>query len=512
MASFINSSDEEDLCEDELSSTQFNSTYWVLPGIGLSDEEDEEDEEATPVPVTVATPATPAEVPVSVEHDISQIEDFNNSVNRTYLITYSQANMGLFSTREKFGEACVAAFGGLESVNYYCVGLEDHGGGGKHYQVSILLSKPKRWHGARQHLSSCGAEVHFSTSGKMYAGAYFYTTKADKDYYHGDASNQTYRGNIAAKRPGKSAAASSTREGKKEKPKRFCKLDVVDIINQHYISNDDELLLYAKERRNNVGDNRLLEYLIKIGDKQRGDLLCDAKKLECCAENVALAKTKRVDIIKAILDDGHCTCTERGLWFVLALDICVKNNIEREVMGGAFYKAIKNGRKKHGNILILGEANCGKTFLLGPLRNIFKKLFTSPAASGFGWDKADDAQVILLNDYRWFPLDKKGNIAWDAFLRLLEGDDAKLPAPMNHKAEHYVISKENDVPIFCTSGTEITWWKKDPDEAQTKRHKRENKMMAERWHKPFYLTYEFSEDKKADCEPCAWCFCKFMTV
>ena len=82
---------------------------------------------------------------------------------------------------------------------------------------------------------------------------------------------------------------------------------------------------------------------------------------------------------------------------------------------------------------------------------------------------------------------------------------------MNHKSEHYEISHKNDVAVFCTSGSMITFWKKDVDEAQTKRHTTENKMMLERWHKPFCLTYEFSEDKKAECDPCEWCFCKFIT-
>ena len=527
MACFINSSDEEGLYNDKFSSTQSNTTYFDLPEI--SDISDDEPDDATPAPVSVATPETPADV-ASVEQDISKIDEKNNSNNRTYLITYSQASLDLFPTREEFGKACVAAFGGTEAVKYFCVGREPHANGGYHYHVSILLTKPQRWHGARDRLTQSGADVNFSTSGKMYAGAYFYTTKQDKDFYHGNASiphprrdqigtnakasnaNQTYRTNAATKRASASAAATgSSKKGKAEKPKRLSKLNVVDIIIYHKLANDDELLLYAEDRRKKVGDDRLLEYLVKIGDKQRADLLRDAKKLQSCAENVALSHTKRVDIIQAVLDDGQCTCTEKMMWFVLAHDICVKNNIDQEVMGNAFYKALKDGRKKHTNILILGESNCGKTFLLGPLRALFKKLFSSPPASTFAWAEAPTAQVIFLNDYRWAPLDRNGNIAWDAFLRLLEGDVCNLPAPMNLKSEHYKIAPENDVPIFCTSGAEITFWKKDQDEAQTKRHKTENKMMAGRWHK-FQLTYEFTEDQKVDCNPCAWCFCKFMNL
>ena len=532
MASYINSSDEEDLHTDKLSSTQFNTTYIELPEIELSDDEVGDDEDFT---------LLQRQRQIIQQHSSSDFKELTeNLVNRTYLLTYSQANMELFpsflgNSRIQFGEACVAAFGGVDAVDFYCVALEEHRDGGKHFHVSILLSKPKRWLGAQKHLSDLGMKVHFGTSGSMYAGAYYYTTKTDKDYHHGNASkqhprrdviganskaavaNQAYRQNAARKRDSLSASAAGSaaanvgKKVKKEKPKRFSKLNAVDIIMSQQLSNDDQLMLYAKHRRENVGDERLLEYLVKVGEKGRAELLRDARKLETCAESVALANTQRLDIIHAVLETGVCTCDTKGFWLVLAYDICEKNGIEREVMGRAFYNAIVKGRKKHNNIIILGESNCAKTFLVAPLRRLFKRCFSSPAASGFAWDKVETAQVILLNDYRWAPLDKAGNITWSAFLLLLEGDDVKLPAPMNHKSEHYEISHKNDVAVFCTSGSMITYWKKDVDEAQTKRHTTENKMMLERWHKPFCLTYEFSEDQKAECDPCEWCFCKFIT-
>ena len=534
MASYINSSDEEDLHTDKLSSTQFDTTYIGLPEIELSDDEDD-----TPIPIEMDTSALLQQQRQTVQRTSSDCKRLTeNLVNRTYLLTYSQANMELFPThmgnsRIQFGEACVAAFGGVAAVDFYCVGLEEHQDGGKHFHVSILLSKPKRWIGAQQYLSSLGMRVNFATSGTMYAGAYYYSTKTDNDYHHGDASkqhprrdvigtnskaaeaNKAYRQSAASKRDAKSAAAADvgipSKKVKKDKPKRMSKLNAVDIITSQQLSNDDELMLYAKSRREKVGDARLLEYLVKVGEKGRGELMRDAKKLETCAENVALANTQRVDIIHSVLQTEACTCDIKAFWLALAFDICEKNGIDRNMMGRAFYNAIVHGRKKHNNILILGESNCGKTFLVAPLRRVFKKCFSSPAASGFAWDKVETAQLILLNDYRWAPLEKHGNITWSAFLRLLEGDECKLPAPMNHKSEHYEISHKNDVAIFCTTGSMITYWKKDADEAQTKRHATENKMMAERWHKPFCLTYEFSEDKKADCDPCAWCFCKFIT-
>ena len=175
------------------------------------------------------------------------------------------------------------------------------------------------------------------------------------------------------------------------------------------------------------------------------------------------------------------------------------------------YDLLECGRQKHKNVLLCGESNCAKTFLLDPLELVFKNTFHTPPSSTFGWLGVQDAQVIFLNDYRWKPLDKKGDISFETFHLLLEGANTKLPAPMNSCAEHIYLPKTNDVPIFCTSGEPIRFWRHDPNEPQTSEHARETKMMAERWiDPPFLLTYEFTEENKVKCPPCAFCFCRMI--
>ena len=471
----------------------------------------------TPVPNLPSTPVieeegTQYEEPVLLEE---------NNTRRTYLITYSQADLELFPSRPSFGAACVAAFGGGNAVHYFCVGLEDHEDDGQHYHVAILLTKSQRWFHARKHLESLGAKVNFSVSGSMYASAYFYTTKMDKAYYHGHCAaahpkratigknlkaakaNETYRNNVTNN---KRTAAKTT------KPKKMTKLSVVDIITKEGLETDDELLLHASVmRKEDKEDAALLEYLIKLGEKGRGDLLKDARKLASAEQNVKLSKTKRVEVVQEVLRDGSCSCPQRGLWLTLAMEICELNNIPHQDLGFAIHDLLDVGRKKHKNLLLFGESNCAKTFLLDPLSLIFVNTFHTPPSSTFGWLDADRAQVIYLNDYRWKPLDQDGDITWDAFLRLLEGNFCKLPAPMNSRSDHIYLAKKNDVPIFCTTSAPIKFWKKDPYEPQTPQHATENKMMKERWHAPFNLTHQFEEDEKVECEPCAWCFCKFIT-
>ena len=56
-------------------------------------------------------------VPVTLE---------SNSNNRTYLMTYAQADRNAFPTRESFGQLCELAFGGESKVTWYAVGSRQH--------------------------------------------------------------------------------------------------------------------------------------------------------------------------------------------------------------------------------------------------------------------------------------------------------------------------------------------------------------------------------------------------
>ena len=48
--------------------------------------------------------------------------------------------------------------------------------------------------------------------------------------------------------------------------------------------------------------------------------------------------------------------------------------------------------------MITGPANCGKTFIFNPLREIYET-FTNPATGTFAWVGAELAEVIFLNDF-----------------------------------------------------------------------------------------------------------------
>ena len=60
---------------------------------------------------------------------------------------------------------------------------------------------------------------------------------------------------------------------------------------------------------------------------------------------------------------------------------------------------LSKGRGKVRTVIIIGPANCGKTFLLRPLEIIFKT-FSNPGNDKYGWVGANKAEVVFLNDFR----------------------------------------------------------------------------------------------------------------
>ena len=104
---------------------------------------------------------------------------------------------------------------------------------------------------------------------------------------------------------------------------------------------------------------------------------------------------------------------------------------------------------------------------------------------------------------------ERGNISWDALLRLLEGLHCTLPAPMNSYADQIKLTAANDIPIFCTGRALLRFYKVDENEPQTPEHAEENRMMDERW-KHFRLTHVFEEGDKMEVTPCPYCVCKFV--
>ena len=127
-----------------------------------------------------------------------------------------------------------------------------------------------------------------------------------------------------------------------------------------------------------------------------------------------------------------------------ASEILVNNDTGIESFSSAVYNALRHGRGKYRNVYIYGPANCGKIFLLSPLKKIYE-CFKNPAAGTFAWLGIEKAEVVWLNDFRWKP----SLIPWCELLQVLEGDIVYFHAPKNLMSQNIVLDK--DTPFFATS-------------------------------------------------------------
>ena len=188
----------------------------------------------------------------------------------------------------------------------------------------------------------------------------------------------------------------------------------------------------------------------------------------------------------------------RVWWPVVAL---CQASTRKEWSGEEFFSTsvrdlLEKGRGKYRNMMIVGPANCGKTFLLQPL-NVIYSTFCNPACTSFAWAGAEKAECIFLNDFRWSPQ----IIQWRDFLLMLEAQTVHLPAPKTRYARDIVFN--SDTPIFCTGKHSIIYIKNGVVD------ERETEMMCVRW-KIFNFNFQIPQAEQREVPSCTKCFARLI--
>ena len=123
-----------------------------------------------------------------------------------YLITYSQADLSTFSTRESFAQAIVEKFHshGAEVTRWECC-KENHVEEGVHYHLAVKLDRVKRRLTIRNEIhQDYNININFSEHHTNYYNAWRYVTKSDQDFVqsknHPDLTSTTEPRTTAASR------------------------------------------------------------------------------------------------------------------------------------------------------------------------------------------------------------------------------------------------------------------------------------------------------------------------
>lgn len=445
------------------------------------------------------------------------------TVRKCYLITYSQANSEIFPTRESFASAVIESFciGEAKSkLLHWACSKELHKDHGFHYHMSVKFDGNRRWLKSKEYLMKhYGVTVHFSENHNDYYTAYKYVTKNDQKTLHSeghpdlksasaprtDRAISTWRNNSKQKRYGKetesiNSACSSANTKETEKPPKRTRLTAHEVgktVVLKCIKSDIELMVLAKQQEEE-GKVHLAQFIFNQAPKKLNDLIATAWRMEMALTILARRNVLRMSVIGNALEED-CVNDCDKTWIQSAKEVLRNNKINAYVFAAAIRELLEKGRGKYRNVMIVGPADCGKTFILNPLNELFQT-FTNPATTSYAWVGSENAEVIFLNDFRWSP----EILAWKDMLFLLEGQTLHLPAPKTHFAKDIIF--ERDTPIFATS--------KEPIVFVGKRgciDDRETEMMAARW-RLFTFSHQIPQSSQKEIPCCKRCFAELVML
>ena len=438
----------------------------------------------------------------------------NKNGRRQYLVTYSQLDVNKFPTRDSFANMIEREFNRGNSkvkVSHWACCREPHKEGGDHYHCAVKLTGQKKWFMVRENIKQIyDIDVDFSDKHDYYLSAYNYIVKEDPDYILSEghpnlenAKSPPTKKCIAASKRKSSAECSqgpsSSSGNNVRKRLRLTKPEVGMFIRRHNIHTYDELLATADDRLEE-GLPDLSDFVYNNREESLKGLIRKAWDMAAARKNVDNAKNRdRFDILLRYRHEEECVCD--GLWLTCAREVLQLNNIDEGIFTTALLNNLKFGRAKFRNVLLIGESNCAKTFLLKPIATMYgNDVFENPASHKYGWGGAADKTVMLLQDFRW----SNDLIAWKDLLLLLEGETVKLPAPRNFFKDDICIRSEDNVAIFATSLEEFKY-----RAVYNVHDSREDEMMRSRW-KVFRFFYKFVEEKQIKVKPCGNCFANFL--
>ena len=415
-----------------------------------------------------------------------------------YLLTYSNADLEIIPTRRQFANIWVNAFG-PEFVSQWACCLENHKEESEkvHFHLALKLNRSKRWKMVKdQVVRESGIVCHFREFHTNYYDAFKYVTKEDTDYVtsegHPDLNNVP-RTMGASKRRHSAAIANELGECSRPVEKKTQRLDLVqlyDIIVEKGLRTEKDLFLLARNQKAE-GKTDLLAFILKQTDKRRAEIIKTAWKVNDAGKQHERDQKSLIEILREA-GSKECKCADQ---FVLsAVEILRANRIDIKAFKRKVFDVLNEGRKKGNNLMIIGPANCGKTFLFRPLTEIFDT-FVSPAHGTFAWVGAEKAEVVFLNDLRW----SEKLMSWSDFLNLLEGLPIHVQAPKTHFAGDILWDKHT--PIFATSSSPLRKYDGGViNEVETK-------MMDVRWE---YIEFIKPIITPREISPCASCFSKFI--
>ena len=307
-----------------------------------------------------------------------------NVTQRSYLVTYSQADIAKIPDKQAFSRAVLKAFetaGGVGQPQYWATGEETHEEGGLHYHMILQLDSPRRWKSVKEALFQAeDIVVHFAEGYCSYSAGLNYVCKEDPHPLKSE-NHPEHLGQLGETRPHLKRKQTVTditltdsdgnvsterrvvdvQEVKAAKKRRLSAGDIRKFIIEKEIRSSTELMAIAQERADN-GEDDLADFCMNLRNEGSiSDLVSMAWKLFDAKKKLKRASQSRLDIIEEAAAEP-CVPGCEGRWYIMAEQVLCQNGFTAEGFGVSLYDLLANGRGKYRNIIVIGPTNCGKTF------------------------------------------------------------------------------------------------------------------------------------------------------
>lgn len=313
-----------------------------------------------------------------------------------YLITYSQADVVKVPGRDKFAEMVVKAFNHNDDVTEkWVVSAELHRNKGIHYHMALKLKTQRRFKAVRNSIyKRYGIHLDFKEWHTNYYDAFQYVTKFDSHYVVSPGHT------VLANPPRTTKATEARRKGASSEPPskkaranvavKLNREDVGNIVRENGIKTIKSLFRLARAQARE-GKTDLRGYLYRHPNQTYlGQLISTVVGIEVSEEDSIRENLSRLEILNQAKQQQ---CAQHpvtrapcdGLWLQSALEVLEKNRIPRRRFARIILNSLFYGRCKGRNVMICGETNCAKSFMLMPLTKIFQ-CFMTPSPGSYNWE------------------------------------------------------------------------------------------------------------------------------
>ena len=261
-----------------------------------------------------------------------------------YLLTWSQADLRICSSREGFAKIVCEAFnireegkgeGGSVLEQWVCC-VENHTSHCVHFYMALKLRMKRRFAKVRETIALRGINVHFREWVTFYYDAYTYVTKQDRNYVTSPghpplANSPATRKAVQGKRRDVEAdsnsqeGSSSVKKSKKTPRQRLDMGDLFNIVIRNNVKNDLDLCSLSKTQLQE-GKTDLNRYIMSSTEKQRGEMIRSCWKVETSHDVVARAAKTRVELLVEAKAGEHVV--EDCGWLAAALQALQFNNVD----------------------------------------------------------------------------------------------------------------------------------------------------------------------------------------